>query len=56
MNDHYSIKKSSSDYDVFEGMTSISAVINSILNGSSDRRIIRVLFDAQRAAQKSRDR
>ena len=55
MNDHYSIKKSSSDYDVFEGMTSISAVINSILNGSSDRKIVRVLFDAQRAAQKSRE-
>ena len=42
-------------YDIFEGMTSISAVINSILNGSSDRRIISVIYDSERVSRKSRE-
>ena len=42
-------------YDIFEGMTSISAVINSIRNGQSDRRIVKILYDAERAQQKSRE-
>lgn len=44
-----------SSYDVFEGMTSISAVIKSILIGSSDRRIFAVLYDSSRADRKSRE-
>lgn len=41
--------------DVFEGMTSISAVIKSIVDNISDRRIISVLFDRERADQKRRE-
>lgn len=54
----FDIKKISTDtslYDVFEGMTSISAVIKSIKNGSSDRQIICVLYDGERSVQKSRE-
>ena len=46
---------SSEDYDVFEGMTSISAVINSIIDGVSDRKIIKVLFGRERSSKKSRE-
>ncbi len=42
-------------HDVFEGMTSISAVINSISNGSSDRRIISVIYDSKRVSHKTRE-
>lgn len=42
-------------YDLFEGMTSISAVIKSIMQGSSDRRIIAVLCSVDRVKQKSRE-
>lgn len=42
-------------YDIFEGMTSISALIKSIGSGSSDRRIFAVLYDSSRADHKSRE-
>ena len=42
-------------YDLFEGMTSISAVIKSIVEGLSDRRIIAVLCSLDRVKQKSRE-
>ena len=43
------------NYDIFEGMTSISAVIKSVYDGKSDRIIIKVLYDMARAKQKSRE-
>lgn len=42
-------------FDVFEGMTSISAVISSIRSGSSDRKIIKILFDSARTKSKARE-
>ncbi len=42
-------------YDVFEGMTSISAVINSIKANTSDRKLYRVYYDSSRSVQKSRE-
>lgn len=42
-------------YDIFEGMTSISAVIKSVSVGSSNRQIIAILFDGSRADHKSRE-
>jgi 23S rRNA (guanosine2251-2'-O)-methyltransferase len=42
-------------FDIFEGMTSISAVIKSIKTGCRDRRIIRVLYDSERALRKQRE-
>ena len=44
-----------SDFDIFEGMTSISAVIKSIQSGSSDRRITKILFNEERFAKKYRE-
>lgn len=44
-----------SDFDIFEGMTSISAVIKSIQNGSSDRKIVKILFNEERFAKKFRE-
>lgn len=46
---------STDNFDIFEGMTSISAVIKSIKQNLRSRRIIKVLYDATRAAQKSRE-
>lgn len=46
---------STDEFDIFEGMTSISAVINSINSGVSNRSIIRVLFDKDKADKKSRE-
>ena len=43
------------DFDIFEGMTSISAVIKSLRDGSSNRRIVKILFDADRSKQKERE-
>ena len=54
----FDINKTSNDafeYDIFEGMTSISAVIKSIIEKISDRRIIKILYDCSRAEQKSRE-
>ena len=42
-------------YDLFEGMTSISAVIKSIAQGHSNRRIIAVLCSLDRVKRKSRE-
>ncbi len=42
-------------YDIFEGMTSISAVIKSIDTGSSNRKIFAVLYDESNAKQKIRE-
>lgn len=42
-------------YDVFEGMTSISAVIKSVSQNLSDRKIIAVLYDFEREDKKSRE-
>jgi 23S rRNA (guanosine2251-2'-O)-methyltransferase len=44
-----------SQFDIFEGMTSISAVINSIKNGSNDRMISKIYFDSSKSAKKSRE-
>ena len=43
------------NFDVFEGMTSISAVIKSIRDGLSDRKIYKVMFDAKKSDKKSRE-
>ena len=43
------------DFDIFEGMTSISAVIKSIQNGSSDREIIKILYNEDRFSKKFRE-
>ena len=43
------------NFDYFEGMTSISAVIKSIRSGNSDRKIIRILYDIDRADHKSKE-
>lgn len=43
------------DSCIFEGMTSISAVIESILSGASDRRILEVWFDHARLYKKQRE-
>ena len=42
-------------YDIFEGMTSISAVIKSISEQKSDRRIVKIIYDRTRSAQKARE-
>ena len=42
-------------YDIFEGMTSISAIIKSVSELGSDRRIVKILFDETRSKQKSRE-
>ena len=44
-----------SKFDVFEGITSISAVIKSIREGYSDRVIDTVYYDGARAAKKSHE-
>ncbi|MBR4031924.1 MAG: RNA methyltransferase [Clostridia bacterium] len=44
-----------SDFDIFEGMTSISAVIKSIQNGSSNRKIVKILYNQERLSKKFRE-
>ena len=41
------------NYDIFEGMTSISAVIKSIQETSSNRKIIKLYYDSSKAKQKT---
>ena len=41
--------------NIFEGMTSISALINSIKSGKNDRKIIKVLFDKEKIKAKKRE-
>ena len=43
------------DSDIMEGMSSISAVINAIVNGSSDRKIITVYVDKAKKKSKARE-
>ena len=43
------------DFDIFEGITSISAVIKSVRDGISDRVIDTVYFDASKSEKKSRE-
>ena len=43
------------NFDIFEGMTSISAVIRSIREGISNRRIVKVLYDLERSCAKARE-
>lgn len=43
------------DSVIFEGMTSISAVINGALGGVSDRRIIRILADGKKASAHAKE-
>ena len=43
------------NYDIFEGMTSISALIKSIIEGSNTRRIVAVMFDKSRVEKKQRE-
>jgi 23S rRNA (guanosine2251-2'-O)-methyltransferase len=42
-------------YDIFEGTTSISAVIKSIRSGSASRSIVKVLYDVDRVSKKTRE-
>ncbi len=42
-------------YDIFEGMTSISAVIKSVSTGSSNRKIFAVLYSEECVKQKTRE-
>ncbi len=44
-----------SQFDIFEGMTSISAVIRSIKNGTNSRIISKVYYDGSRTEKKSRE-
>ena len=40
------------NFDIFEGMTSISSVIHSITNGNSNRKIIKILYNTSKAKSK----
>ncbi len=42
-------------YDIFEGMTSVSAVIKSVSQNTSDRVILAVLYDIEREDRKARE-
>ena len=46
---------STENFDIFEGMTSISAVIKSIQKDLRDRTIVKILYDKDRTLQKSRE-
>ena len=46
----YSIYKN--NYDIFEGMTSISSIITAILEGSSKRKIIKILYNTSKSKSK----
>ncbi len=43
------------DSNVFEGMTSISALINSISNKKNDRQIIKILFDKDKISSRRKE-
>lgn len=49
------LKHNNSEFDIFEGMTSVSAVINSINNGSSNRKVLKVLYDQDNSKKKFRE-
>lgn len=40
---------------IFEGMTSIRAVLKSIDNGTSDRKIVEIMYDSERADARSKE-
>ena len=42
-------------FDIFEGMTSISAVIRSVSSGISNRKIVKIIYDRNRSESKSRE-
>lgn len=42
-------------FDYFEGLTSISAVIRSIIDQKSDRRIVKILYDPSKADKRYRE-
>lgn len=44
-----------SNYHIFEGMTSISALIGSIIDGKNDRKIIKILYDSASKPKKIRE-
>lgn len=46
---------STGNFDIFEGMTSISAVIKSIQQNLRNRTIVKILYDQERTQQKSRE-
>ncbi len=43
------------NYHIFEGMTSISALIGAIIDGKNDRKIIKILYDADIKSKKIRE-
>jgi 23S rRNA (guanosine2251-2'-O)-methyltransferase len=47
---NYSIYKN--NYDIFEGMTSISSIISAILGGSSKRKIVKILYNTSKSKSK----
>ena len=46
---------STDNFDIFEGMTSISAVIKSIEQNLRERTIVKILYDKDRSLQKARE-
>ena len=55
MLDYSTLIASIGDYDIFEGMTSISAVIKSVSQSSNSRNIIAVMYDESRAVKIHRE-
>ena len=47
--------KQNENYVVFEGLTAVSALINSKKDGKNDRKIIKILFDKEKCKSKSRE-
>lgn len=43
------------NYHIFEGMTSISALIGAIIDGKNDRKIVKILYDEAVKSKKARD-
>ena len=43
------------NYHIFEGMTSISALIGAIIDGKNDRKIIKILYDTSVKSKKIRE-
>ncbi len=43
------------NYHIFEGMTSISALIGAIIDGKNDRKIIKILYDGASKSKKERE-
>ena len=49
------LKNNKDKFDIFEGMTSISAVINSIIAGTNDRTVYAVIYASERKKQNFRE-